>query len=376
MFIIYDLERGGPEMRLLELAEHLPSDFRFFICVTSNKLSLLYRFKLENVEVFVIPVTKAYREPLKILKIIGIVRRNRITIINTFDLKGLFIANGIKLFSGVRVTLVHHVVDMLQRYKSRQVSFLRLLLKGVDRGLSNSRAAVKMLGDGFFPQDKIKLIYNGVDVARFCKGNPVVESLRNTLGIATDAFVLGTVANFRIEKEYPFLLKAFKKLSLKYSHLRLICVGGGPLLEGMEKLAAELDVAGKIIFTGYVENVPDYIGLMDIFVLCGSNEGFPNVLIQAMSMEVPIVVTNVGACPDIIDDGNDGFLFTPCDIEVFSSKVINLIEQRELAETFAHKAKEKVNEQFTLEKMVQEYMDYFRSIERANGINKQQDLRD
>jgi glycosyltransferase involved in cell wall biosynthesis len=362
MFIIYDLERGGPELRILDLAENVPSDIRIFICVTSTKHSLLDRFKRCNVEIEVIPITKAYREFMTIREVIQIVRRNKISIVNTFDVKGLLIGLFIKLFSGRQVTLIHNVVDLLHNYHIRQKIALRLLLKMVDRVISNSREAKELFGKGLFSGKRIELIHNGVDVTKFRRGISPILALRRSLNIPDHAFVIGTVANLREEKGYPFLLRAFKQLLDRYPQLFLLCVGGGPLLDDMKILASEVDVADKTIITGYVENVPDYIGLMNVFVLCSRKEGFPNALIQAMSMEVPVIATAVGGCLEIVDDAKDGFLFTPGDSDGFIEKVCQLIENSELASTVAHRAREKVKSRFTLTRMTEHYMDFFRKV--------------
>jgi glycosyltransferase involved in cell wall biosynthesis len=360
LFIIYDLDRGGPEMRLLDLAENLPSDIRMFVCVTSNRLSLLDRFKRINVKVNVVPVNKAYLDLPRIMEIIKIVRINQINIVNTYDLKGLIIALFIKFFSGRAVTLIHHAVDLLHNYQTRHRIALRLLLMGVDKIVSNSSEAKELFGKNYFPHSMIELIHNGVDVEKYNIGKLSVSNLKQTLGFSKESVVLGTVANFREEKEYPFLLSAFKQLSVRFPQLRLICVGGGPLLDDMKRLAAVLEVAEKTVFTGYVENVPDFMGVMNVFVLCSSKEGFPNVLIQAMSMEIPVVASAVGGCLEIVDDGKDGFLFTSGDTAGFIGIVCRLIENGKLAILVTRRAREKVNARFTLTRMIEHYMDYFR----------------
>ena len=362
LFIIYDLDRGGPELRLLDLAENLPHDVRMFVCVTSTNLTLLDHFKRCNIKIEVVPIVKAYCELSKIREIIRFVRKNRITIVNTYDLKGLIIGLFVKSVFGSRVTLIHNIVDLLHNYSFKQKIALRLLLKVVDKVVSNSSEAKELLGNGFFPKSKIELIHNGVDIGKYNKGNSSITDFKSSLAIPDNAFVIGTVANFREEKEYPFLLKAFKQLLDRSPQLWLVCVGGGPLFDETKELAAEIGVSDRVTFPGYVGNVPDYIAIMNEFVLCSRLEGFPNVLIQAMSMEVPVIATAVGGCREIVDDTLNGFLFNPGDTEKFISRVCTLMENDVLSLMFAQNAKEKVDARFTLSAMIDHYMDYFRNV--------------
>jgi glycosyltransferase involved in cell wall biosynthesis len=364
LFIMYDLDRGGPELRLLDLAEHIPPDMRLFLCVTSTNLSLLDRFKKYVTDIDVVPIRKAYLEIGKLWRITTSVRKNRIDIINTYDLKGLVIALFIKLFSGRKTVLVHHVVDLLHNYRFRQRVALKILLKIADRVITNSHDAMELLAKGYVPASRVELIHNGVDVDKFGKGRIAAATFKDSLGIPPSSRIMGTVANLRREKEYPFLLTAFKHLLGRHQDVQLLCVGGGPLLEEIKELSRDLGIDKKVIFTGYVENVPDHLAIMDLFVLCSSSEGFPNTLIQAMSMEVPVIVTAVGECPEIVDDGSNGFLFAPGDQERFVSTACALMEDQEAAAAIARNGKQKVTATYSLGRMIDHYFEYFRRVAR------------
>ena len=89
LFIIYDLERGGPEMRLLDFAKHFPDDLKMHICVTSTNLSLLEKFQEYGIDIKIIPIAKPYFEVNKIFRIYNYIIENRICIINSVDIKAL-----------------------------------------------------------------------------------------------------------------------------------------------------------------------------------------------------------------------------------------------------------------------------------------------
>lgn len=358
LFIIYDLERGGPEMRLLDLARNFPPDLRMFICVTSRMLSLRRYFEETGVGMAVVPIGRAYLEPGRVGEVVSLVRRNRFAVVNTYDLKGLMLALCIRAFSGVRVRVVHHVVDLLHNYSPRQKRLLRLLLRPVHRVVCNSAASVRMIENRFAPPEKIVLIHNGVDIAAFggCAArDPGQEATGGEI-------VIGTVANFREEKNYPFLLAAFERLLERYPRARLHCVGGGPLLEETRERARRMGIAERVVFTGYTEDVAGSLARMDLFVLCSRLEGFPNVLVQAMSMGIPVIASAVGGCLEIVEDGEDGLLFPAGDTDAFLRAVEHLLDDRGRAATMAAKGRAKVEREFSLPRMVEKYAKFYREL--------------
>lgn len=359
LFIIYDLERGGPEMRLLDLARHFPPELGMFICVTSSMLSLRGHFEETGVGMAVVPIGKVYLEPGRVKEIVSLVRRNRFAVVNTYDLKGLMLALFIWAFSGVRVRVVHHVVDLLHNYSPRQKWLLRLLLRPVHRVVCNSAASVRMIENRFAPPEKIVLIHNGVDTAAF--GGCTARDLRQESG-GEGEIIIGTVANFREEKNYPFLLAAFERLLERYPTATLLCVGGGPLLEETRERARRMGLAERVIFTGYTEDVAGSLARMDLFVLCSRLEGFPNVLVQAMSMGIPVVASAVGGCLEIVENGEDGLLFPVGDADAFLRAVGSLLDDRDRAAAMAARGRARVEREFTLPRMVENYANFYRGL--------------
>ena len=101
-------------------------------------------------------------------------------------------------------------------------------------------------------------------------------------------------------------MDAFEILSGKHNDLKLLCVGGGKYLESTIRIATQRKIIEKVIFTGYSDHVIDYLNAIDILVLTSSWEGFPNAILQAMSMGIPVVVSNVGGCSEIVDNMING----------------------------------------------------------------------
>lgn len=142
-------------------------------------------------------------------------------------------------------------------------------------------------------------------------------------------------------------------------NLKLVCVGEGKLFETTKAMAREMNLDGNIIFTSYVQNVHDYMGIMDIFVLCSKKEGFPNALIQAMSMELPVVATNVGGCAEIVDTGVDGYLYESGNTDEFIEKVLTLIDGKDASVEMTSKARSKITSHYTLPVMLDNYVGFY-----------------
>ena len=362
LFLIYDLERGGPEMRLLDFAKHFPPHIKMHICVTSKNLALLPEFLKTNAKVRIEPVARGYLELNKAWKIYKYVTRNHISIINSFGLKELFLSTAIKVMSGWNIKTVHHSVNLLHHYGVRHKFFLAILLQLNDKVLCNSGKSRELFKTFFVPEKKLSVIRNGIDIDFFKKEISQTERFKKIHGIEKNDFVLGTVANFRKIKNYPFLMNAFRLLFHGSKNLKLICVGGGCYLADIKRIALEYHLEKAIIFTGYSRNVVEYLSLMDVFVLCSLKEGFPNVLLQAMAMNLPVVSANVGGCSEIIDHMKNGILYPSNDVGRFIEAIETLKTDTAFAKRLGSNAKRTVAGKFSLNRMIKKYTSYYNEL--------------
>ena len=362
LFIIYDLERGGPELRLLDLSKHFPEDLKIYICVTSENLSLIKNFRETNVNIKIVPIEKIYLEFKKIKSIYQNVKDNNISVINSFDLKALIISIIIKIFNMRQIKLVYHDVNSFKCFHWRHKILFWILFKFVDECLSNSEFLKTEIKKKYIAEKKIKVINNGIDTSLFKRNKCVNKQVRAKLNIQNNEIVIGTIANFRRQKNYPFLIDAFYTLLKKFKSLKLLCVGGGASLEDVKEIVRNKGLTEKVIFTGYSEEVVSCLNVMDIFVLCSTYEGSPNVILQAMSAGVPVISSSVGGCPELIENLKTGILFTPNNKKEFINAVSKLIENKGLALEMVHQAKRHVNEKFSLKNLVNNYANFYRQL--------------
>lgn len=202
--------------------------------------------------------------------------------------------------------------------------------------------------------DRFTFIPNGLELGAF--GPDLVRrvQMRKYLGLPLDRFVLGHVGRFHAQKDYPTLMKAFCMLRRVNDSACLLLVGKG-LARGNEKLDPLLgEEAGAVVALGPREDVPDLLRAMDVFVLSSLGEGFPNVVAEAMASGVPCVVTDAGDAADLV--GETGWVVPVGQHEALASALSEAIGEppgRRVARGEA--ARERIAEQFTIERMVQAY---------------------
>jgi glycosyltransferase involved in cell wall biosynthesis len=189
---------------------------------------------------------------------------------------------------------------------------------------------------------RIEALPTGVDDAAVQKADP--RGIREKYGVAPDAPLLMYCGRLSKEKNIEFLLRAFQKISTAAPDARLMIVAFGPLEAALKKLAAELRVADKVIFTGRVERarVYDYLKAGDLFVCASKTETQGLVISEAKACGRPAVAIDARGVSQMIENGADGYL-VPDDLAVFSQKVIALLkspaELRRLADGAARNAK-------------------------------------
>lgn len=357
LFIIYDLERGGPEMRLLNFARHFTQDVCMHVCVTSDKVSLLEEFRKCGIPVTIIPIAKPWFEWRKLHRIANYCRDNAIDVVNVFDLKGLIAGWYIKLI-GRRIAMVYNHVNSFQMLRKAKYELLKIFLKKCDYFICNSKYSKYQIED-IVPDGPIRVINNGIETSTFSLDSDLRLRIRHKLGITADCILLGIVANFRKEKNPDFLIDGFHELSKRNQNLKLLCVGGGALLDHAKSRVSGLGLEHKILFTGYTSDVVDYMQAIDIMVLTSLSEGFPTVILEGMGLGLPVVSSNVGGCAEIIEQNVNGILYEPNHLEGFVAAVELLVSNNEILCQMSNNASATVRRSFTLEQMIAGYTDLY-----------------
>jgi glycosyltransferase involved in cell wall biosynthesis len=151
-------------------------------------------------------------------------------------------------------------------------------------------------------------VIHGIDLAGVRAARRRRDGIRAELGLGPDEVVVGTVANFRAQKDYPNLLAAARLLADREVPVRIVAVGQGPQEAETRALHASLGLGDRVLLTGQRDDAVAVMGACDAFVMASNNEGLPVAIMEALALGLPVVSTAVGGIPEAITDDVDGLL--------------------------------------------------------------------
>jgi glycosyltransferase involved in cell wall biosynthesis len=213
------------------------------------------------------------------------------------------------------------------------------------------------------PEDRIVVIYNGVDGLRF-RPDLQVAAKRNELELPEQVPVVGIVARFFPEKAHDVFLAAATVIKQAIPDVHFLLVGDGPRRAGIQELARQLNLDRQCRFTGDRADIPELLCLMNVSVLCSDPvvETFSNTVLESMAAERPVVATRVGSLSEAIVDGETGLLLPPRQPEALAQAVIALLNDPARARQMGVAGRQRVQRLFDLDKMVHEWEHLFENL--------------
>ena len=209
--------------------------------------------------------------------------------------------------------VIHTAHGLLDREPWHGMLLKRLAARSTDHVVAVSSALQQEIARQISrPAESVKLIPNGIDTSRFQPGARV-GTLRERLGIAGDAKIVGNVARLQDVKNHALLLEAFAPLARRVPDSQLVVVGEGPLREELLGSAMKLGIAGRVHFIGAEDDTAPLYREFDVYVLPSKAEGTSMSLLEAMASGIPVVASAVGGTPDLLAHGARGRLVPPGD---------------------------------------------------------------
>ncbi|MBA2313778.1 MAG: glycosyltransferase [Chloroflexi bacterium] len=237
------------------------------------------------------------------------------------------------------------------RFRSRDDrDELRRLTPEMDRLIAVSDAIVRKIHAEGRATVPVELIYNGVDLDRYDHQEPCC-TLRDEYGMEPGAVLVGVVARLEPEKGHPTLLEAWPLVLRQVPNAHLVIVGEGSRREALEAQARELRIAHRVVFTGRRDDVPAVTAALDCAVLPSYREAQGLTILEAMALSRPVVASNVGGIPEMIEDGVTGLLVSPHDAAALGAAIGRVLLDHPLADMIGRAGHDMVHDRFCIELM-------------------------
>jgi len=332
------------------------------VSVATSLRTVDRKSKEKDVKIFGIePLVTIHRIPhtlsLPILQMSQIVKEQNIDVIHALNDHSTNVATAaliskvlgrpfVYTLQGITTRIGHFLVDStvslydltVERWIAGEARKVILLAKGL------TSAAVNRLK---IEPSKIAVVPSGVDYSRFNPELPSVKEkaskLKDELNLNNE-IIIGYVGRLFPAKGLTYLFSALKKIQDKHSNVVLLVIGDGAQRDDLEAMAKDLKI--KTIFAGFQRDTVPFYLLMDIFVLPSLFEGLPNVVLEAMAMKKAIIATNVGGNPELIEDGQNGFLVPPRNVESLANDINTLILDANLREKMGCANRRMIEEKF------------------------------
>ena len=206
-----------------------------------------------------------------------------------------------------------------------------------------------------FPESKVFLIPNGIDVERFQLDSVKRRQWRETLQIPSDSPVVSLVAALRPEKNHRLFLEVAKRVAEHLPNAQFVIAGDGPLKGDLKTYAQSLGIADKVHFPGCVDDVPGILSMSDLFALTSDNEASPVSIMEALSCRRPVVAPSVGSINETVIHGETGFLFDVGNADQAVEKWLAILTDKDLASRMGEAGRTRIVQGCSLEAMTEGY---------------------
>jgi glycosyltransferase involved in cell wall biosynthesis len=362
--ILHTIESGGPggaETVVLNLVRRLdPRRFRSVVLLPPGPW---LNPRLRELGVPVVEVSwKSWYDPSGPMSMVQTIRKHGVDLIHSHLPGQNFYSCIAGLLTRRKVLVTYHgPVEFQDAESAKGKARLWFVRKAADRTIVVCRMVKGILAERGFREDRISVIYNGIDPAPYA--SPAAGTLRSELGLGPDVKLVGMIANVRQSKGYDVLVRAAAEVCRRFPSARFVGVGhvDEGLARPVRQLVAELSLGDKFVFAGFRADVPQVLSELDVFVLSSTSEGMPLAVLEAMAGSKAIVATRCGGIPEVLEDGRSGLLVPPSDPAALAQAIGQLLSDESSALRMGQNAQARLRTQFTLDGMIERYEDLYLS---------------
>ncbi len=170
------------------------------------------------------------------------------------------------------------------------------------------------------------------------------------------------VSNFRHVKRPNDCVEILAKVRAEGQNAKLILVGDGPELSAVRYRGEQLGMNGNVVYVGKQANIADYLGVADVFLLPSELESFGLAALEAQACEVPVIATRIGGIPEVVNDGETGFLSDVGDVEKMSVDTLKLLADEDMRRAFGERGRELAISRYSTEKIIPQYIAFYERV--------------
>lgn len=210
------------------------------------------------------------------------------------------------------------------------------------------------------PKKEIETIYNFIDEEAYYVDHSSDAQLRETFGIAPDEKVCIHISNFRRVKRIDYIVDSFRVVR-SFEKAKLLLVGEGPEKEAIERQVRLLGLEDDVIFAGKRKDLRELLSMSDLMFHLSDKEAFGLVILEALATGIPVVATDIGGIPEVVQHGENGYLVPLDDPELVAAYALDLLQSEEKRQQFSMRALQTA-EQFSSKEIVDTYEALYRRV--------------
>jgi sugar transferase (PEP-CTERM/EpsH1 system associated) len=373
---IYAFKDGGMEQGLLNIINHGDaSRFRHVVLCLTEAGAFTSRLRAPACRV--VELHKRDGNDCRLPgRIAGAVRQHGVNILHARGWPTLVETALAARLVGVRSTVYGFHGKTLEELRGTSLTrrcVQKLMVRDYSRVMTlNCRMRAELAYECGLPESRISIIANGVDVDRF-RPREDRSALRAMLGLPESRFIIGSVGRLDPVKNHEVILRAIHRLREQGRQAFLLLVGEGPQRPVLEREIKHLRLEQDVCMFGFSHQIPELLNCMDVYVQSSFYEGFSNTVLEAMACGLPVLVTNVGGTPDLLNEETGGFFFRPDDDEHLASVILLLQQDSSQRLAMAHRARHRVVQDFFVQRMVHDYQVMYSEL--AGNCSTDQSLR-
>lgn len=231
-----------------------------------------------------------------------------------------------------------------------------------------SNSIIDMVVNNFDgPKDRAFSIHNGVDLTTYGKQEVPSDSVKAKLGLPLDKTIMISVGWLRPGKGHEYVIKAMADMENNDDYVFVI-LGEGPDRERLLKLADDLSIEANVQLVGMQKNVSEWLSVSDVAISASFSEGLSNALVEAAASELPIIATNVGGNPEVVEDGYNGILVDPQDFLSIKHAIENICKNDTHLLEMGENSRKKAEKEFSIHGMVKSLEDLYLDISGIDNV--------